>query len=91
MPKETVKKDKQKAKTAKKTEKPNISQAGLMKALKTRNFTQGTDGSPYEFLEPKTNRKVVIHPDKVIVPGTNVSVPLGKGAITELMKQIGTL
>lgn len=74
-----------------KVTKPNISQAGIIKALKARGFTQKTDVSPYEFIQPKTNRKVIVHADKTVVPGTNVSVPLGKGAIIEFMKQIESL
>ncbi len=74
-----------------KTEKPNISQAGIMKALKARGFKQETEESPYVFVDATGKRKVIISPDKAVVQGTNVSVPLGKGAIIELMKQIETL
>jgi hypothetical protein len=69
----------------------NIAQAGIIRALKTRGFSLAKDISPYEFTDSKTAIKIIIHPDKAIVENTKISVPLGKGAIHELMKQIKTL
>lgn len=69
----------------------NIAQAGIIRALKTRGFTLVNNVSPYEFTDKDTALKIIIHPDKAVVENTKISVPLGKGAIHELMKQIKVL
>lgn len=75
-----------KGQVPKKKINPNIAQAGIMRALKTRDYILTTDSTPYVF--EKKNVKIEIHTDKAIVIGTDISIPLGKGAITKLIKQV---
>ena len=69
----------------------NIAQAGIIRALKTRGFSLVKDVSPYKFTEEGTAIEIIIYPDKATIENTEISVPLGKGAIHELMKQIKAL
>ena len=69
---------------------PNISQAGLIRALKKRGFQPTNNENPFVFENPDIPATVLIHWDKVTVADTDISVPLGKGAIDKLMKQVNT-
>lgn len=95
-PKEVVKSEKKVEALPKAKPKPkettlpkavkNIQQAGIMRALKTRGYAHIL---PFKFI--KGHETIIIHTDKATLEGTDISVPLGKGAITELMKQIKAL
>ena len=69
---------------------PNISQAGLIRALKKRGFQSTNNENPFVFENPDIPATVSIHTDKVTVADTDISVPLGKGAIDKLMEQVNT-
>jgi hypothetical protein len=66
--------------------KPNIAQAGIMRALKARDYVSISDSAPFVFTKDECT--IEIHADKAVVIGTDISVPLGKGAITKLIKQM---
>ena len=68
--------------------KPNISQAGLIRALKKREYSQISDTVPFKLVKDTTT--ILVHEATAAVEGTEISVPLGKGAIDQLMKQLKT-
>lgn len=69
-------------------EKPNVSQAGLIRALKSRGYKQENNTNPY--ILKSGDSTVVIKRDsaETVVKGKTIGVPLGKGAIVKLEKEI---
>lgn len=63
-----------------------MAQVGIIRALKKRGYTQEGTVIPIQMSSGST--KIEITADAAVVQGTDISVPLGKGAINKLMKAL---
>lgn len=61
----------------------NMAQVGIIRALKKRGYTQAGTVIPIQM--SSGNTKIDITADAAVVQGTDISIPLGKGAINKLM------
>lgn len=63
-----------------------MAQAGIIRALKARGYTQSGTSIPIQMVADK--HAINITENEAVVQGTDISVPLGKGAIDKLMKAL---
>lgn len=61
----------------------SMAQVGIIRALKKRGYTQAGTAIPIQMSLGST--KIDITADAAVVQGTDISIPLGKGAINKLM------
>lgn len=64
----------------------SMAQIGIIRALKKRGYTQAGTTIPIQMVSDKY--KIDITESEAVVQDTDISIPLGKGAIDKLMKAL---